>query len=75
MKRESIDVAKAFRELCSSLLLPLSPRQLLFKHFDKHTEQQPFNIYQMLANIKNFFPHSFHLPKFLGKDKNCSFVI
>lgn len=71
MKQASVDVAKIFRVLCSSLLLPLSPQQLLFKH----KEQQPFNIYQMLANIKKIFPHSFHLPKFLGKDKNCSFVI
>lgn len=54
---------------------PLSPQQLFFKHANKHKEQQPFNIQQMLANIKKKNPHSFHLPKLLGKDKNRSFVI
>lgn len=62
----------------STLLIPPSPRspqRFFFKRIDKHTAQQPFNSQQMLANIKKKFPHSFHLPKLLGKDKNCSFVI
>lgn len=40
----------------------LSPQQLLLKQVDKCKEQQPFNIYQMLANIKKNFHTPFTFP-------------
>lgn len=63
----NLDISKGSRHSCFPSFFGVFN---IISTLVKNRKQQPFKIYQMLAITKNnFFSHTIHFPKFLGKDK------